>query len=231
MSDPTGEQSRPEGSASDELAKMRVDYDRGGFDEADLAPTWWEQFDAWLRDAIEADVTEPNAIVLGTASRDGDVATRNVLAKGVDSRGLVFYTNYASAKSMHLLENARASATFSWLPIHRQVHFRGPVEQVSPETTLAYWRQRPRGSQLGAWASTERPQSSLLSSRAELSGVLASLEQRFRGAEEVPLPPQWGGWLLRPETVEFWQGQRSRVHDRLRFRSVGDGWTVERLAP
>lgn len=210
---------------------MRVDYDRGGFDEADLAPTWWEQFDGWLHDAIDADVTEPNAIVLGTASRDGDVATRNVLAKGVDSRGLVFYTNYASAKSAHLLENPRASATFSWLPVHRQVHLRGPVEQVGPETTLAYWRQRPRGSQLGAWASTERPQSSLLSSRAELSQVLASLEQRFEGTDEVPLPPQWGGWLLRPETVEFWQGQRSRVHDRLRFRSVGDAWVVERLAP
>lgn len=210
---------------------MRVDYDRGGFDEADLAPTWWEQFDGWLHDAIDADVTEPNAIVLGTASRGGDVATRNVLAKGVDSRGLVFYTNYASDKSAHLLENPRASATFSWLPVYRQVHLRGPVEQVDPETTLAYWRQRPRGSQLGAWASTERPQSSLLSSRAELSEVLASLEQRFEGMDEVPLPPQWGGWLLRPETVEFWQGQRSRVHDRLRFRSVGDAWVVERLAP
>lgn len=218
-------------AASPDLAAMRVDYADTGFDTADLAPTWWQQLDRWLAEAVAARVPEPNAIVLGTAAPDGAVTTRTVLAKQVDPEGLVFYSNYESEKSGQLLANPQASATFLWLPLQRQVHLRGDAAPVDPATTAAYWAQRPRGSQLGAWASTERPQSSVLSSRAELDEVYAEVERRFADQDTIPVPPRWGGWRLRPRSVEFWQGRHSRVHDRLRFRDTGRGWVVERLAP
>lgn len=231
MSEPTPVSTPPPSDEHPDLAAMRVDYADRGFDAGDLEPTWWQQLDRWLAEAVAARVPEPNAIVLGTASAEGDVATRTVLAKGVDPEGLVFYTNYESAKSAQLLANPRASATFLWLPLQRQVHLRGGVEQVDPAMTADYWAQRPRGSQLGAWASTERPQSSVVVSRDELEAVYAEVERRFADHEQVPVPPRWGGWRLRPQSVEFWQGRHSRLHDRLRMRDTGRGWVVERLAP
>lgn len=215
-----------------DLSGMRIDYGGVPFDVADVAQHWWIQFDRWLADAVAENVTEPNAMVLATVSADGSPASRNVLAKQVDRSGVTFYTNYGSAKSADLAANPRASATFSWLPLHRQLHVRGPVERVDAATTLAYWQTRPRGSQLGAWAS---PQSTIVADRAALDALQAAVEQRFGGLDgdaEIPVPPHWGGWRIAPHTVEFWQGRSARLHDRLRYRAdTGDRWIVERLAP
>ena len=169
-------------------------------------------------------------MVLATTDEDGIPDARTVLCKDVDARGVVLYTNYTSAKSRELRTAGRAAATFPWYALQRQVNLRGGVERVSAEETRAYWVTRPRGSQLGAWASA---QSTVVADRAALDAALAATERRFAEAAEVPVPPHWGGWRIVPERVEFWQGRTNRMHDRLRFERDGvDGtWTVRRLAP
>lgn len=218
------------------MAAMRADYSLAGLAEEDLAADWVTQFDRWLQDAITAELPEPNAMVVATAAPTGQVASRTVLCKGVDADGVVFYTNLGSDKSRDLQANPWAAATFPWIGLQRQVHVRGPVQRVSDELTRAYWATRPRGSRLGAWAS---PQSTVLPDRAALESLQDEVAQRFGGADPaadatnpVPLPDFWGGWRIVPETVEFWQGRRARLHDRLRYRrdSAGD-WVIERLAP
>ncbi|MCE3553325.1 pyridoxamine 5'-phosphate oxidase [Pseudonocardia sp. RS11V-5] len=212
------------------LATMRVDYDAGGFDVDQLAPTWHEQLARWLAEAGEAGVPEPNAMVLATADPDGRPSSRTVLCKGLDERGVVFYTNFTSAKSRDLRQSHEASATFPWYALQRQVHVRGLVQQTSYAEADAYWATRPRGSQLGAWASA---QSVVVSDRGVLDDALTSAERRFADTEAIPRPPHWGGWRIVPDEVEFWQGRTNRMHDRLRF--VGDRdsrtWKVVRLAP
>jgi pyridoxamine 5'-phosphate oxidase len=210
-----------------DLQMMRENYTLAGLSEQDLAPEWVTQFDRWLTDAVTAGLTEPNAMVLATAGSDGHPASRTVLAKGISAAGVVFYTNFDSAKSRALIENPWASVTFPWYPLQRQIHLRGPVGRVDDETTQAYWRTRPRGSQLGAWAS---PQSSVIAGRSGIEQHQAELDERWAD-QEIPVPPHWGGWRLSPETVEFWQGRVARMHDRLRYRRTDDGWAVERLAP
>ena len=212
-----------------ELAAMRVVYSAGELDEGSLAGTWHEQLAGWLAEAVTAGLPEPNAMVLATADAEGRPSSRTVLAKGLDTRGVVFFTNFTSRK-MHDLKSTRyASATFPWTALHRQVHLRGPIEKITAAETAAYWATRPRGSQLGAWAS---PQSAVLRDRRTLDATLEQATLRFAGAEPVPVPPHWGGVRIRPESVEFWQGRPNRMHDRLRYvlRDGGD-WTVERLAP
>lgn len=215
---------------ADELAGMRVNYEDAGFDVAALERTWHEQLLRWMGEARAADLPEVNAMVLATADTDGRPSSRTVLCKGLDGRGVVFYTNYTSAKSRDLRLTRYASATFPWYAQQRQVHVRGGVELVSPEETLAYWSSRPRGSQLGAWASA---QSVVVRDRRVLDDSLAVVTQRFAAAEPVPVPVHWGGWRIRPDEVEFWQGRSNRMHDRLRF--VVDphsrDWSVRRLAP
>lgn len=215
-------------SSSPELSAMRVAYDSTGLHERSLANTWHEQLQAWFDEAVRAEVPEPNAMVLATADQEGFPSSRTVLCKGIDERGIVFYTNYTSAKSHDLKATRVAAATFPWLALQRQVNVRGVVEQVDPAETAEYWTNRPRGSQLGAWAS---PQSQTVSGREALQNLLGGMQRRFAHAEHVPVPPHWGGWRIRPERVEFWQGQPDRLHDRLRFRREDDQWTVERLAP
>jgi pyridoxamine 5'-phosphate oxidase len=212
-----------------QLAAMRVDYRTEGFDVPDLAPTWHEQLARWLAEAEAVGMPEPNAMVLATAGPDGRPSSRTVLCKGLDARGVVFYTNHTSAKGHDLRTSRYASATFPWYAQHRQVHVRGPVELVAPAETEAYWSSRPRGSQLGAWASA---QSTVVRDRRALDDALAAVEQRFAD-EAVPLPGHWGGWRINPEQVEFWQGRTSRMHDRLRFEANGVDrtWRVVRLAP
>lgn len=213
---------------TEQLAGMRVDYRSEGFDVGDLAPTWHEQLAGWLAAAQADGVVEANAMVLATAGPDGRPASRTVLCKGLDERGVVFYTNYTSAKSHDLRATRYASATFPWYAQHRQAHVRGTVEAVSAAETLAYWETRPRGSQLGAWASA---QSVRVRDRRVLDDALAGATQRF-GDEPVPVPPHWGGWRIVPDQVEFWQGRTNRMHDRLRFEADRDRrWTVRRLAP
>jgi pyridoxamine 5'-phosphate oxidase len=195
----------------------------------DLARTWDAQLQAWLADAIAAEVPEPTAMVLATVDVEGSPSTRSVLCKSIEARGIVFYTNYTSTKSRDLRSNQRASVTFPWYGLRRQVHLHGKVERVSREETAAYWATRPRGSQLGAWAS---PQSVVLSARRVLDDSAEAVARRFADSETIPVPRHWGGWLLIPDRIEFWQGRRDRLHDRLRYENTDDRrWVVRRLGP
>src|SRR4051812_30744303 len=210
------------------LADLRKDYSLSGLLEKDLARDPFRQFDKWFEEAQAAKVVEPNAMTLATSTRDGRPSARTVLLKGVDGRGFVFYTNYESRKGRELAENPRATLLLPWLALERQVVIEGVVTKISREESAAYFHSRPRASQLSAWVSQ---QSSIITGRAVLEDSMKVLDKKHAGAE-VPLPPAWGGYRLAPETVEFWQGRRSRLHDRLRYRREASGdWTVERLAP
>ena len=207
---------------------MREDYRAASLDVGDLAPTWPEQLVAWIEAARERGLPDANAMVLATGDDEHRLTTRTVLCKDVDARGVTFFTNYTSEKSHQLRQTRQASATFPWIPLQRQATVIGTVELLPVEDTAAYWRTRPRGSQLGAWAS---PQSAVVRDRAALEDLLAKVTERFAGDEQIPVPPHWGGWRLVPTHVEFWQGRTDRLHDRLRFRRTDPGWVVERLAP
>ena len=209
------------------MTSSTVEYpEQPGLTEDDIAADWPTQFGRWFADAIEAGLPEPNAMVLATADAAGRPSARSVLLKGYDVRGFVFFTNYGSRKGTELSANPYASLVFPWYPLHRQVVVCGPVERTSRAETEDYFATRPRGAQLGAWASR---QSQPLASRADLESAWARAEERFPG--DVPAPPHWGGFRVAPTSVEFWQGRISRLHDRLRFRLAGDAWVVERLNP
>ena len=210
------------------LADMRKDYGLAGLLEKDLAKNPFRQFEKWFQEAEAAKVTEPNAMTLATVGRDGHPSARTVLLKGADGRGFVFYSNYESRKGRELDTNARATLLFPWVAMERQVIAEGPVARVTREESEAYFHSRPRASQLAAWAS---PQSTVVAGRAVIEESYRVIEKKYEG-RAVPLPPNWGGFRLAPETVEFWQGRRSRLHDRLRYRRETNGdWVVERLAP
>jgi pyridoxamine 5'-phosphate oxidase len=187
-----------------------------------------EQFSAWLADAVAAGLPEPNAMVLSTVSAAGQPRSRSVLLKDHSPAGLVFYTNHASAKAQDLAANEYACVLFPWYALRRQVIVQGTVTRLSQAESEPYFRSRPRGSQLGAWASR---QSSVIESRAVLEDTYAKLERRWPEGTEVPMPDFWGGYRLVPETVEFWQGRLNRLHDRLRYRRDRARWLVERLSP
>jgi pyridoxamine 5'-phosphate oxidase len=209
------------------LADLRKDYSLSGLVEKDLAKDPFRQFERWFQEAEAAKLPEPNAMILSTATRDGRPSARTVLLKGLDGRGFVFYSNYESRKGRELESNARASLVFPWIALERQVIIEGAVTKLAREESEAYFHSRPLPSQLAAWASQ---QSSVVASRSVLENSLKALEKKYAG-QTVPLPPQWGGFRVAPETVEFWQGRRSRLHDRLRYRREKDGWIVERLSP
>jgi pyridoxamine 5'-phosphate oxidase len=217
-------------------AAMRAHYRAEGLVEADLAAEPMEQFTRWFKQAVASGMFEPNAMVVSTADAEGRPNSRTVLLKRYDERGFVFFTNYRSRKGQELAANPRISLLFPWHPIARQVIVSGIAERVGRDVTAAYFRTRPHGSQLGAWASE---QSSAAASREELDGLYAELTDRYPPGTQVPVPPDWGGYRVRPETVEFWQGRENRLHDRLRYGpSDGSveaggvrGWTIQRLYP
>lgn len=213
-----------------DLSRMRNDYTAGSLREEELAPTWVEQFDRWFGDVVAAELPEPNAVVVATADADGAPDARVVLMKGYDVSGFVFGTSYASAKGAQLAVNPRAALVFPWHALQRQVRVTGRVERVGDAASDALWNPRPRGSQLAAVASV---QSTLVDSREELADRVRLLDEQTP-AGPVPRPAVWGGYRVVPVTVEFWQGGRDRLHDRLRFvldESEGGGWIVQRLAP
>jgi pyridoxamine 5'-phosphate oxidase len=219
------------------LADLRVSYDAGVLDEDDLRGSPLAQFGAWFEDAVAVGLPEPNAMIVATAGTSGQPSARTVLLKDADARGFVFYTNLGSRKSEELSANPQASCVFPWFAMHRQVVVVGRVEEIDRVEALAYFASRPHGSRLGAWASR---QSTVIDGRAEVEQRYADLQQQYPEGADVPLPDFWGGWLVRPESVEFWQGRESRLHDRLRFRAVDGGsgdmgdataWQVERLSP
>jgi pyridoxamine 5'-phosphate oxidase len=209
-----------------DLAALREDYGRAGLAETDLAGDPVEMFRRWLRDAVDARLHEPNAMVVATVGADGQPSSRMVLLKGVSDAGFVFFTNTASRKGRELAANPRCALLFPWHPLERQVRVEGVATPLPRADVEAYFAVRPRGSRIGAWASH---QSQVVAGRAELEGAFEAADLRF--GEEVPPPEEWGGYAVRPEVVEFWQGRRSRLHDRLRYVRTVDGWVTDRLAP
>lgn len=213
-----------------DLSEMRQSYGDQPLSEIDLADSWLGQFRAWLDDAMTAGLPEPNAMIVASATVEGQPSARTVLLKAVDERGFVFFTNYTSRKGSELTANPFASIVFPWFAMRRQVVVAGTVERVERSETEAYFATRPRESQLGAWAS---PQSQPVPDRATLDEMYAATSARFAAAKAIPAPPHWGGLRVRPQTVEFWQGRTGRLHDRLRYvlHPADPVWSVERLAP
>lgn len=208
-------------------AEMRRDY-TGALLEEDLAADWPTQFARWFADAVAAGLPEPNAMIVATADASARPGARTVLLKGYDARGFVFFTNYLSRKGAEVSANPQVALVFPWFAMQRQVLVDGVAERVDRAETLEYFAARPRGSQLGAWAS---PQSMVVPDRAAVDAGLADALARFGDEGPVPPPPHWGGLRVVPHAVEFWQGRANRLHDRLRYHKTPASWQIHRLAP
>lgn len=215
-----------------DLGALRREYGNRGIDVPDLAEDPVTMFRRWLHDTVASGMHEPNAMVVATASAEGRPSARMVLLKGVDQRGFVFYTNYESRKARDIDANPAVSLLFPWQELQRQVRVEGTASRVSQEESEAYFASRPRESQLGAWAS---PQSRVVASRSALDERYGGVLAQFADVDDIPLPPHWGGFRVQPELVEFWQGRKGRMHDRLVYRRAEADphapWTVDRLAP
>ena len=212
-----------------EIKDLRREYIAEALDAEHIAKDPIAQFRHWFEEALQAEVLEPNAMTLATCGKSGQPSARIVLLKGYDQKGFVFFTNYESRKGQDLEENPKASLVFSWLELARQIRIEGEVEKIDPQESTRYFQSRPKGSQIGAWAS---PQSQVISSRKFLEEREQELSLNYQNTEVLPRPPHWGGYILRPWAMEFWQGRPSRLHDRFLFQLDDNGkWQIDRLAP
>ncbi|MBO6587244.1 MAG: pyridoxamine 5'-phosphate oxidase [Gracilimonas sp.] len=212
---------------NEKLQKLREDYSKHSLDESDVHKNPFKQFERWMEEAVEAEVPEPNAMTLATVDANQKPHTRIVLLKGLEDGSFIFYTNYGSDKGKELEQNPNASLCFLWLQLERQVRIDGTVEKIPKEESEAYFKQRPYKSQLGALASN---QSAEVPNREFLEKKFADLEAKYPEGE-VPMPESWGGYRVIPESVEFWQGRRSRLHDRIKYQLTGNKWEIKRLSP
>ena len=211
-----------------DLAQIRKEYTQSELDEKAIAPNPISQFDKWFNEALSAKVLEANAMNLSTVSSNGRPSSRIVLLKGFNEEGFTFYTNYQSAKGKELEQTPFCALSFFWPELERQVRLEGSVERVSEEQSDIYFKSRPRESQIGAWAS---PQSSRITSRSLLEERYKSMEKKFEGKDSIGRPNQWGGYLVKPFLIEFWQGRPSRLHDRIQYTLIDGQWNISRLAP
>ncbi len=209
-----------------DIGDYRIEYLKGGLNRAELDASPFKQFEKWFVQASEAKVTDPNAMIIATVSKDGKPTQRTVLLKMFDQEGFVFFTNYGSNKAQQIEENAHVSLLFPWLALERQVEINGHASKISSEESQTYFRSRPHGSQLGAWASS---QSQPIASRSELDQQLTEVKEKYSEGD-VPLP-HWGGYRIVPDTIEFWQGGARRLHDRFEYTNTDKGWIIERLQP
>ena len=213
----------------EDIENLRKEYSASTLDVGDVDEDPLLQFGNWFGEAMAAQLPEPNAMILATSTPDGMPSARTVLLKAADEQGFVFYTNYESRKGKVLERNPRAALVFLWLELQRQVRVEGLIEKVSREESEAYFISRPKGSQIGAWVS---PQSQPIAGRDILEAKTIELERQYAGAEYLPLPPNWGGFRVRPTLLEFWQGRPNRLHDRIQYTLLEKGkWKIERLAP
>jgi pyridoxamine 5'-phosphate oxidase len=210
-----------------DIGDYRREYAKGGLNRADLHESPFKQFEKWFTQAMEADIPDASAMSLATVSADGKPSQRTVLLKTFDEKGFVFFTNYSSQKSKQIGENSNVSLLFPWTQLERQIEINGKAEKISTAESLKYFLSRPKGSQLGAWASA---QSSPISSRQILESQLTKMKNKFTKGE-VPLPDFWGGYRVIPETIEFWQGGVNRLHDRFEYGRVNQDWNINRLQP
>ena len=211
-----------------DISSLRQEYSTTGITKDSLDPNPFKQFEIWFNQAFEAEIVEPNAMSLSTVSKEGAPSARMVLLKGYDEDGFIFYTNYGSSKAQDITENPKVVSLFPWLALERQVIIRGSAQKVPTSQSLKYFASRPRGSQLGAWVST---QSGHISSRSVLESTLAKLKEKF-ATGEIPLPDFWGGYRIVPTYIEFWQGRSNRLHDRITYELNGDNtWTLGRKSP
>ena len=210
------------------IQDIREDYRFGSLIEDQVPNNPIELFKQWFEDAQSANISEPNAMTIATVNQDGKPSARIVLLKGYSEEGFIFYTNYDSRKGQNIAANPFVSIVFLWKEIERQVRIEGKIIKLSEERSTAYYRSRPKGSQIGAWVS---PQSKVIKDRFELEEKYEKFAHKYQEVDHLPKPPNWGGYIIQPTMIEFWQGRSSRLHDRLRYNSLKNNWQIDRLAP